>query len=345
VEGAAPAGVANEYNGYLVDTNGNVVAGTIQLTVGKPNKKTGLAAVKATVIPVGGKKLTLKAAEKGKAKVAGDGPTTVALVGAKADSCSVTFGAKGLSGHYGKYVIEGARNFFTSKNKSEQTKANELIRKWLGAVNVIWDGGSIGLTVAKKGKVKATVVLKDGTKATVNGQLLVGEEWCCIPVFVTKKAKVAFTIWLPIGSGEVEAEGLDNAVVGKVGALGANTAFHIGEDGAALWSKLAGNVLTDYLPDGVPVTQKGNKWVVPKAGKITLKKGVLDDSKAGANPSALKLTYKAKDGSFKGTFKVYAVVGGKLKATTVNVTGVMVGDVGYGTATIKKVGSASVTVE
>ena len=103
--------------------------------------------------------------------------------------------------------------------------------------------------------------------------------------------------------------------------------------------------MSDYLPDGVPVTQNGAKWVVPKAGKIALKKGVVDDSKAGENPSALKLTYKAKDGSFKGSFKVYADVGGKLKTTTVNVMGVMVGGVGYGTATVKKVGNVSVKVE
>ncbi len=52
-----------------------------------------------------------------------------------------------------------------------------------------------------------------------------------------------------------------------------------------------------------------------------MRNGVLDDSKAGANPSGLKLTYSAKDGSFKGSFKAYSVVAGKLKSTTVNVSG------------------------
>ena len=82
-----------------------------------------------------------------------------------------------------------------------------------------------------------------------------------------------------------------------------------------------------------------------KAGKLVMKNGVLDDSKAGANPSGLKLTYSAKDGSFKGSFKAYSVVVGKLKATTVNVSGVMIGSKGYGTATIKKLGSLPVTIE
>jgi len=64
-------------------------------------------------------------------------------------------------------------------------------------------------------------------------------------------------------------------------------------------------------------------------------------SKLGENPSGLKLTYKAKDGSFK----VYTDIGGKAKTTTVNVTGVMVNDVGCGTATIKGKGSVTVMVE
>ena len=63
------------------------------------------------------------------------------------------------------------------------------------------------------------------------------------------------------------------------------------------------------------------------------------------NPSALKLTYKAKDGTFKGTFKAYSEVNGKPKATTVKVTGVLIDGIGYGTATIKKVGGLHVTVE
>lgn len=62
------------------------------------------------------------------------------------------------------------------------------------------------------------------------------------------------------------------------------------------------------------------------------------------NPSGLKLTYKAKDGTFKGSFKAYADVNGRPKATTVNVTGVLVEGVGYGAATIKKLGGVSVTV-
>ena len=49
-----------------------------------------------------------------------------------------------------------------------------------------------------------------------------------------------------------------------------------------------------------------------KAGKVAVKNGVVDDSGAGANPSALKLAYTAKSGAFKGSFKAYALANGKL---------------------------------
>lgn len=93
------------------------------------------------------------------------------------------------------------------------------------------------------------------------------------------------------------------------------------------------------------MAQKGSKWTLPKAGKVVYKDGSVDESKLGESPCGLKLTYKAKDGSFKGSFKVYAEVKGKPKATTVSVTGFLLNGVGYGTATVKKVGSVPISIE
>ena len=73
--------------------------------------------------------------------------------------------------------------------------------------------------------------------------------------------------------------------------------------------------------------------------------GAVDAAKAGANPSALKLSYRAKDGSFSGSFKAYVDSRGKPKAVTVSVSGVVIDGVGYGTATVKKLGSVPVTIE
>ena len=358
-----PAIAATVYDGYLYDAAGNV-KGTIQVKVGKPNKKTGLAAVKATVIGTDGTKKTLKAAEKGKAKIAGDGPTKVSLLGG--DACEVTLGAKGMSGTYGSFAIDGSLNVFTSKDASDKAVAAGVLGKWQGVVNVAWradatgrlaeDGSpyqTLSVTIAAKGKAKVTGMLADGAKVSAKGQLIVGEEWCCVPVVCAKKGvSLRFAVWLPSDGAAAGTAAPHTAVVvglgadvevGKPGALKGGAAFRI--DAAALGSAL-GKAVLPYLPDGVSVTG-GEKWTLPKAGKVVYAKGTttVDVAKAGENPSGLKLTYKAKDGTFKGSFKVYADVGGKPKATTVKVTGVLVGGVGYGAATVKKFGGVPVKVE
>ena len=110
---AAPQTAASVYDGYLYNKSTGALAGTIQVKVGKPGKD-GKAAVKATVVGLDGKKKSLKAVEKGKATIESDGTTTVELVGG--DACEVKIGAKGMSGTYGSYDIDGALNVFTSKD-------------------------------------------------------------------------------------------------------------------------------------------------------------------------------------------------------------------------------------
>ena len=333
VSGVAPA-VASEYNGYLFDAKGDM-KGTIQVKVGKPGKKDG-----AATVVLGAKKVALKAAGNGKVAISPNGPTEVALVGG--ERCTVTLGAAGISGTYGAYLIDGARNFFAAKSGGEA--ANTVLAKWLGSVSAAWDGGSLGVSIAAKGKVKVKGSLANGAKVSAKSTFLVGEKWCAVPV-AAQKANLAFTLWLSRDGRTAVVEGLGaGAIAGKPSALAANAAFHVSKT-ASLWSSISGTVLKDYIPDGVKVASAGGKWVLPKAGKVTYKDGAVDTLKLGENPSGLKLSYKAKDGSFKGSFKVYAVDGGKAKATTVNVTGVMVGATGYGTATIKGMGSVAVTIE
>ena len=339
-DGAAPVTVASEYNGYLYDEKSGAMKGTIQVKVGKPGKKDGAASVKATVV-VGTKKVTLKAKDKGKAVIEKNGPTEIELVGGEA--CVIVLGADGMSGEYGAYLIDGSRNFFASKDKGEVEEANTILSKWLGSFMVIWDGGSLSVSIAAKGKVKVSGTLANGkTKVSVSTVLLVGEEWCCISV-AEQKANLAFALWLSNDGQTVEAEGLgDDVLVGKPGSLANGAAFHVDADEFA---SVFGQAMLPYLPDGVPVAQKGTKWSLPKAGKVVYKNGAVDKSKLGDNPCALKLTYKAKEGTFKGSFKVYTEVKGKPKATTVNVTGFLLNGIGYGTATIKGKGSVSVTIE
>ena len=339
VSGSAPSTAASEYNGYLYDEKSGDVKGTIQVKVGKPGKDSA-ASVKATVV-VGTKKVTLKAKDKGKAVIEKDGPTEIELVGGEA--CEIALGAEGLSGCYGAYQIDGSRNFFSSKDKGEVAVVNDILSKWLGSFMVIWDGGSLSVSIAAKGKVKVSGKLADGkTKVSVSTVLLVGEEWSCVSV-AAQKANLAFVLWLSRDGQTIGAEGLgDDVLVGKPGALANGAVFHVDADEFA---SVFGQTMLPYLPDGVPVSQKGTKWTLPKAGKVVYKNGAVDKSKLGDNPCALKLTYKAKEGTFKGSFKVYTEVKGKPKATTVNVTGFLLNGVGYGTATIKGKGSVAVTIE
>ncbi len=359
VVGAVPA-VAALYDGYICDGAGNV-KGTIQVKVGKPGKKDGCAAVSAVVVGIDGKKTKLKAADKGKAQIAGDGPTTVELDGGRGATalpgggmCAVTLGANGMSGTYGAYEIDGARNVFTSKDSADKATAAAVLGKLKGAVNVAWrrveDNApyqTLCVTIAAKGKAKVAGTLADGTKVSAGGQLSVGEEWCCVPVVVSKKGvSLQFAVWLPAATSAAApvVVGLgDDVKVGKPGTLKGGAAFRIDADAfAAVWGQAA----LPYLPDGVAVGG-GAKWTLPKAGSVAYAKGTttVDEAKTGENPSGLKLTYKAKDGTFKGSFKAYADVGGKPKATKVDVTGVLVDGVGYGAATVKKVGGVAVTVE
>ena len=102
----------------------------------------------------------------------------------------------------------------------------------------------------------------------------------------------------------------------------------------------------DLVPDGLPVRMNASAFDIDKAGKVNLlkDKSGLDESALGTNPSGLKLKYKIKDSTFTGSFTAYSVDGGKLKKTKVAVSGVVLGGIGYGTATIKGRGSVDVTI-
>lgn len=347
VEGFVPQTAASIYDGYLYG-DGDDVKGVIQVKVGKPNKRTNQSSVKAVVQLVGKKKVSIKAVGKGKAEIAADGTTVVQMTGG--DECSVTLGSYGLAGRYGAYRIDGARNFFGSKDKGEVSAANAVLKPWLGAVNISYADGAITITLSAKGKAKVSGTLSDGTKVSgVSSQFAIGEEWCCVPVVWTKKNhSLAFALWLGRSNGSVGVVGLDEYVAGAPGTLTAGAKFIV-DIADELWSKIDGAVKTAYLPYGLGVAQKGTRWIVAdgaKAGKVAYVRGTteVDATKLGENPSALKLSHKSKDGTFKGSFKVYSDLGGRLKATTVTVTGVLIDGVGYGTATVKNKGSAAVVI-
>lgn len=337
----AASSLASTYDGYLYNKD-KELAGTIQVKVGKPNRTTGLASVKATVIGLDGRKRRLKAAEWGKAAIRLDGPTEIELVGGEA--CAVTLGANGMSGTYGNYAIDGALNVFASRSAADRETARTVLGKWQGAVNMAWEGtqgwNGLSVTIASKGKAKVSGTLASGVKVTANSQLLVGEDWCCVPVLVKKKAQMAFVLWLRRDGSAPAVLGLPSAVVGRPGTLKAGAKFRMA-------APLGDERYADFLPDGASIDQYGTRWMVlPGAGRIlVVQAGTGSGRLTGTNPSGLRLTYKAKDGTFKGTFKVYVDMNGRTRATTVNVAGVLVDGIGYGTAVVKKAGGVAVTIE
>ena len=123
-----------------------------------------------------------------------------------------------------------------------------------------------------------------------------------------------------------------------------------------------GRLLEEALPADEPIKVSGGKWSFGKAASLKYAKskatgayeliGLNDTAKP--NVSGLKLTYTAKTGLFKGSFKLYATneattpsgKAPKLKKYTVNVIGFVVDGKGYGEATLKKpAGAWVVTVQ
>lgn len=194
--------------------------------------------------------------------------------------------------------------------------------------------------VSKKGASKVTVTIFgiDGKKMKSKAvQVATGAGL----QRVTFNVKGYGPLTLDIGSdgfigragGETVASVKNRAATG-----GATVAFSL-TNGSAL-----NGLLAQYLPDGVKVTRTAKKWTTPKAGKLKYvkpneKKGVAGGLVAtGENISKLKLSYKAKTGVLKGTFKIWTFdeAKKKLKSVSAKVTGVVIDGVGYCEATVKK---------
>ena len=216
--------------------------------------------------------------------------------------------ADAVKGTVGGYRIDGSRSLFVSKRAADKIAANAILVGRKQVYPVAWkDGGgwsSLTVTVAAKGKAKATGVLANGTKVSANGQLLHGDGVDCVVVVSTKKnAPIVFAMWFTADG--IVVEGLGDAAIAAKGVSNV-------PNGATFRTGL---LESDYL-----VAVSGKKWTV-----------------ATDKDTAMKLTYTAKSGTFKGSFKL-----GKAKAT---VNGVVVDGKGYGSAVVKGAAPAEVTVE
>ncbi len=329
--GVIDDGVASVWDGWTV-AGGDAIGGVLQVKVGKSNGKKP-SKVTATLVPAVGKKLSFKGEMDGV-----DANTAVLKCRGQADM-RLEFGEKSLKGAFDGEKIVGARNLFMSKDKQEAKDAEATLAPYLGAVNIAFEGGNLSLSIAKKGKVKASGLV-DGVKVSANAQLIIGDDGLAIPVVVAKKVNLAFLVWL--AADGVTVEGLDGVEAAGAPQPKDSLTFSLGAGFGTVAGVQAGLLPTAFAFGG------GLKWSFRKADTVKLNadKTAAEVTKDNGNPSGLKLTYKPKDGSFKGKLTVYAVEGGKLKKYTANVTGVMIGGKGYGTATVKKpAASAEVTIE
>ena len=356
---------AQTFNGWLT---GDGFAGTIQVktTRATANRKTGVVTSRATatISIAGGKKQTFS----GNLEIDEDGTYGYLGVEKGGRYLYVEMSSEGLYGEYADdesyYEIQGVRDLFASTDSDDKAYVSEVLANWKKTVRCAWQSESDGetsfegyntmtFTVGAKGKTKIAGTLVDGTKFSVTSQMIIGGDGSCyVPVVVSKKnVNLAFYLILSedgfsscTGDGiEVDGLDMDYFVVGSSTEIFGDTLTVEVDTSAYLWDLLGGDegcVYTEFLPDGLEIAVKGTKLTLPKAGKVVMDRyGEIDYDKAGDNPSGLKLSYKAKDGTFTGSFKAYVDYNGRLKTVTVSVSGLIIEGIGYGTATVKKVGS------
>lgn len=380
-DAALDAAASTTYNGYVVDEDG-VAAGTVIVKVGKLDKNRE-ATVTASLQLLGQKKLTFKTKEK-KVAILANAPTANVILAAKkaqSDIVLTNISKDGIVGKYDGYDIVAMRND-SRTNSAAYNKWMRTINVSLATAKKSASGvgaafaygySTLNIEIGKAGKVKITGVMADGKKANAKAQLLVADDGssACINVFVPmyagKTGGFGFILWLaPNGSVSIESVSgwsctdKKNAFTASFGKIasgshsvpnGSAFEFFIDKDGIP--AKLNGvNVLrsiyerNDVLPIGTILTYNG-RLNAPKNGKVSQKKGVLTISGTGENNACVKINATAKTGALKGNFTFYTwdAAKRKLKKIKVQLNGAFVAGKGYGSATIKKVGSMPFTLE
>ncbi len=290
-------GAATVWDGYLTDTNG-VVAGTIQAKVGRPNRKNSTMMVSVTVKLAGGaRRLTYSS----RMKFAGLVDATMR----DGSSLSLKLGAESLSGTFGGYELDGARNVFLAKDAESKARAAALNAAWVGSYVATWPGeaggwNGLSVKVGNRGRARAIGRTSTGVRFTVYTQLMQGERECAVAVGWTgRKSSAASLLWFCEDGKTVECESRPNGIAAQVsefsGGVAPSSQFHVG---------VAGIVASD-----------------------------------------LKLRFSNWKEGFTGSFNVYVQEGKKTKTLRATVSGVVVDGKGYGTAVIPGVGAVPVTIE
>ena len=358
------------YDGYLLDGDGNM-AGTIRLQTAKGKwsrayEETNVVA-NATIDLLGEGKIRLKGS------LGEDLSGTLASAKASDErELEVTLSGSGMGGTFDDYTVVGSRYIHGKKTYLDRMKALAASDSWKGSYVVVLkaesDESSLGngyaglsLQVMANGRGHVSGTMPDGTRVSYTGYMEVMDgNVCVLPVAIPlcRGKKGGFGFLVTFDESDVSVSAVSswvNTDVPFTSALAAEA------EGAAYVSAISSNaefaleetfelegVDDSLMPSDVEVTVSGAKWSTPKADKVkfSAEDGGYTVSTENGNPSGLKLSVSPAKGTFKGTFKVFAITeADKPKKYTAVVSGAVLDGVGYGTATIKKIGSVPVTVK
>ena len=337
--GTFTAGFAATYNGWLKDGTGAIRA---LLAVKTTKAKAGQATKSTiTVMPVGGKKYTRK---------------TSFIPGANStDEYGIVYGVHGLLGTFDGYVVEASADVYKSKDPAAKALASKIpVAVHTFAFDTDSGFAVFSASVAKTGKTKVQGYLGSGAKVSVSTTGVLGEDYFAVPVAVSKKAmEFGFVLWIPLNGDKPFVANIFNSAW-KAAQTGGAYAL---ADGVHVFDFVELPTFRSYIAavDGTPVapvgekfTVSGSKWAFSKtSGKLKVVDGILAviSKSEPANLSGLKLSYAAKTGLVKGSFKLYYMEGGKVKFDKVTITGAVVDGVFMGNCTVKKLGSFAVWAE
>jgi len=316
-EGAVDTAKAQKYEAYILDADG-AMRGTVVVTVGKANKKSGLSSVKAQVKLVGETKTyVFKATEAkgGKAAISIEAATEgVELYNKYLGTMVLDIGAEGVSGTLGdEYEINGSRNTY----KTDKTAYATWTGTWT-AVIADADGvySTFSVKVKKNGSVSVKGVASTGARFSVTTRLMVADDGreACVAVKGNKKVPVGFTLWLGLDAdGAACAEGVESASGDAVA----------GEDAAA----------------GKAAVADAETWTLSAGGEAIATLGWNGSRFSKDKTASAKVTYAKATGLFSGSYRIATTAAnGKAKKTTVRFSGVFIDGVGYGITTKGVVG-------
>ena len=353
--------VASVYNGFLYGADGKFV-GTFTAKIGKANAKTGLAKATVQLVPIGGKKISLR----GEVDANGVGQGNLA---------GLFFTKNGVYGSVSGFTLDGSLDL-SKDRKSELAQALKALKgkAWgvvlepeEAALDMIDSEFALSVVMGTSGKAKVAGILPSGTKVSVNSVAVASGDLLALPVVFSKRTdNFGFIFWIDTKGETVAVTDVANWT-GTLAAtkeafdekLSVVTFDEVSEISAPVFMMSRSDLpatLQDSFIDMLPLAEtfeiKAGRWAFAKNAMVKYAKGVFDQAAydkgvaAGkTNASQLKLTYQKRDGSFKGSFKLYADNGkGGLKRTTVSVFGVVINGRGHGMAFVKKLGSFQVHV-